>query len=200
MDKLTKRQQEIYNLIREHILDTGMPPTRMDIANHFGFRSPNAAEDHLRALERKGAIEMLPGTSRGIRLMDEAEPGIPVIGEVAAGYPVLAEENIHSYCDVPDSMFTPSADYFLKVKGLSMKDAGIFDGDLLAVHKTTEVRRGQIVVARIGAEVTVKRFDKKRNKVFLLPENEDFDTIEVDSKSEEFAIEGVGVGIIRDGV
>ncbi|OUR87924.1 repressor LexA [Gammaproteobacteria bacterium 42_54_T18] len=200
MEKLTKRQQEIYNLIRDHIIDTGMPPTRMDIANHFGFRSPNAAEDHLRALERKGAIEMLPGTSRGIRLMDEAEPGIPIIGEVAAGHPVLAEENISSYCDVPQSMFTPQADYFLRVKGLSMKDAGIYDGDLLAVHKTTNVRKGQIVVARIGAEVTVKRFDKKRNKVFLLPENEDFDPIEVDSNSEEFAIEGIGVGIIRDGI
>ena len=168
MEKLTKRQQEIYNLVRDHIIDTGMPPTRMDIANHFGFRSPNAAEDHLRALERKGAIEMLPGTSRGIRLMDEAEPGIPIIGEVAAGCPVLAEENISSYCDVPQSMFTPQADYFLRVKGLSMKDVGIYDGDLLAVHKTTDARKGQIVVARIGSEVTVKRFDKKRNKVFLL--------------------------------
>jgi len=200
MEKLTKRQQEVYNLIRDHIIDTGMPPTRMDIANHFGFRSPNAAEDHLRALERKGAIEMLPGTSRGIRLMDEAEPGIPIIGEVAAGYPVLAEENISSYCDVPPNMFTPQADYFLRVKGLSMKDAGIYDGDLLAVHKTTDARKGQIVVARIGTEVTVKRFDKKRNKVFLLPENEDFDPIEVDSNSEDFAIEGIGVGIIRDGI
>lgn len=200
MEKLTKRQQEIYDLIREHILDTGMPPTRMDIAKHFGFRSPNAAEDHLRALERKGAIEMLPGTSRGIRLLDEVEPGIPIIGEVAAGYPVLAEENVHSYCDVPPSMFTPNADYFLKVKGLSMQDAGIYDGDLLAVHKTTEARKGQIVVARIGSEVTVKRFEKKRNKVFLSPENEDFEVIEVDSKSEDFSIEGIGVGIIRDGV
>jgi len=200
MEKLTKRQQEIYNLIRDHIIDTGMPPTRMDIANHFGFRSPNAAEDHLRALERKGAIEMLPGTSRGIRLINEVEPGIPIIGEVAAGYPMLAEENISSYCDVPKNMFTPQADYFLRVKGLSMKDAGIYDGDLLAVHKTTDARKGQIVVARIGSEVTVKRFDKKRNKVFLLPENEDFDPIEVDSNSEEFAIEGIGVGIIRDGI
>ena len=200
MEKLTKRQQEIYNLIREHILETGMPPTRMDIANHFGFRSPNAAEDHLRALERKGAIEMIPGTSRGIRLLDEVEPGIPIIGEVAAGYPVLAEENIHSYCDVPPTMFTPNADYFLKVKGLSMQDAGIYDGDLLAVHKTTEARKGQIVVARLGTEVTVKRFDKKRNTVFLHPENDDFDVIEVDSKSEDFSIEGIGVGIIRDGV
>ncbi|PCJ38118.1 MAG: repressor LexA [Moraxellaceae bacterium] len=200
MEKLTKRQQEIYNLIRDHIIDTGMPPTRMDIANHFGFRSPNAAEDHLRALERKGAIEMLPGTSRGIRLMDEPEPGIPIIGEVAAGFPVLAEENVQSYCDIPDNMFTPKADYFLRVKGLSMMDAGIYDGDLLAVHKTTEVRKGQIVVARIGSEVTVKRFDKKRNKVILLPENEDFEPIEVDLNSEDFAIEGIGVGIIRDGV
>ncbi|OUS25604.1 repressor LexA [Gammaproteobacteria bacterium 45_16_T64] len=200
MEKLTKRQQEIYDLIREHIIDTGMPPTRMDIANHFGFRSPNAAEDHLRALERKGAIEMIPGTSRGIRLIDEPEPGIPIIGEVAAGFPVLAEENVHSYCDVPPTMFSPAADYFLKVKGLSMKDAGIYDGDLLAVHKTSDAKKGQIVVARIGSEVTVKRFEKKRNKVFLFPENKDFDAIEVDSKSDDFAIEGVGVGIIRDGI
>lgn len=198
MEKLTKRQQEILDLIKAHIEETGMPPTRMDIAHEFGFRSPNAAEEHLRALERKGAIEIMPGASRGIRIVGEEEPGIPIIGEVAAGYPVLAEENINGYCNVQPDFFSPRADYFLKVKGLSMKDVGIMEGDLLAVHKTTDVRKGQIVVARIGNEVTVKRFDKKRNKIILLPENEDFEPIEVSNK-EDFAIEGIGVGVVRDG-
>jgi len=200
MEKLTKRQQEIYQLIRSHIKDTGMPPTRMDIANAFGFRSPNAAEDHLRALARKGAIEIIPGTSRGIRLLEEEEQGIPVIGEVAAGCPVLAEENINKYYDIPDALFTPKADYFLKVKGLSMQDVGIYDGDLLAVHKTTEARKGQIVVARIGNEVTVKRFDKKNNTIYLLPENKDFEPTVVNKDCGDFAIEGLAVGVIRDGV
>lgn len=199
MEKLTKRQQEILDLIINRIEETGMPPTRMDIAHEFGFKSPNAAEEHLRALERKGAIEILPGASRGIKVIGDEQPGIPIIGEVAAGYPVLAEENIHGYCEVAANMFSPKADYFLKVKGLSMKDAGILEGDLLAVHKTTEVRKGQIVVARIGSEVTVKRFDKKRSKIILLPENEDFEPIEVDNRSDEFAIEGIGVGVVRSG-
>lgn len=199
MEKLTKRQQEILDLIKTRIEETGMPPTRMDIAHEFGFRSPNAAEEHLRALERKGAIEIMPGASRGLRVVGQEEPGIPIIGEVAAGYPVLAEENINGYCDIAPTMFNPKADYFLKVKGLSMKDAGILEGDLLAVHRTTQVRKGQIVVARIGSEVTVKRFDKKRNKIILLPENEDFDPIEVNSRSDDFAIEGIGVGVVRSG-
>ncbi|MCG8670338.1 MAG: transcriptional repressor LexA [Pseudomonadales bacterium] len=199
MEKLTKRQQEILDLIISRIEETGMPPTRMDIAHEFGFKSPNAAEEHLRALERKGAIEILPGASRGIKVIGDEQPGIPIIGEVAAGYPVLAEENIHGYCEVAANTFSPKADYFLKVKGLSMKDAGILEGDLLAVHKTTEVRKGQIVVARIGSEVTVKRFDKKRSKIILLPENEDFEPIEVDNRSDEFAIEGIGVGVVRSG-
>ncbi len=199
MEKLTKRQQQILDLIQSHIEETGMPPTRMDIAAEFGFRSPNAAEEHLRALERKGAIEITPGASRGIRIISDETPGIPVIGEVAAGYPVLAEENISSYCEISANTFSPKADYFLKVKGLSMKDAGILEGDLLAVHRTTEVRKGQIVVARIGNEVTVKRFEKKRNKIILLPENEEFEPIEVNSRSDEFAIEGIGVGVVRSG-
>lgn len=199
MEKLTKRQQEILNLIKDYIANTGMPPTRMDIANEFGFRSPNAAEEHLRALQRKGAIEMLPGASRGIRVLGDEEPGIPVIGEVAAGYPLLAEENIAQYCDISPTLFEPRADYFLKVKGLSMKDIGILEGDLLAVHRTSEARKGQIVVARIGNEVTVKRLDKKRNKVILLPENEEFEPIEIDSKSDDFAIEGLAVGVFRNG-
>jgi len=200
MEKLTKRQQEIYDLISHHIKETGMPPTRMDIANAFGFRSPNAAEDHLRALARKGAIEILPGTSRGIKLLREENQGVPVIGEVAAGCPVLAEENINKYYDIPDTLFTPKADYFLKVKGLSMQDVGIYDGDLLAVHKTTEARKGQIVVARIGNEVTVKRFDKKQNTIYLLPENQDFEPIVINKGCDDFAIEGLAVGVIRDGV
>lgn len=199
MEKLTKRQQEILDLIKARIEETGMPPTRMDIAHEFGFRSPNAAEEHLRALERKGAIEIMPGASRGIRVVGTEEPGIPIIGEVAAGYPVLAEENINGYCDVEPAFFNPRADYFLKVKGLSMKDAGILEGDLLAVHKTTDVRKGQIVVARIGSEVTVKRFDKKRNKIILLPENDEFEPIEVSNNTEDFAIEGIGVGVVRAG-
>ena len=199
MEKLTKRQQEILDLIKARIEETGMPPTRMDIAHEFGFRSPNAAEEHLRALERKGAIEIMAGASRGIRVIGQEEPGVPIIGEVAAGYPVLAEENINGYCDVQPEFFNPRADYFLKVKGLSMKDAGILEGDLLAVHKTTDVRKGQIVVARIGSEVTVKRFNKKRNKIILLPENDEFEPIEVSNNTEDFAIEGIGVGVVRAG-
>ena len=202
MEKLTKRQAEILQLIKDTIQDSGMPPTRMEIADTFGFRSPNAAEEHLRTLARKGYIEMLPGASRGIRVVDfeQEDPGIPVVGQVAAGQPVLAQENILGRCNVAPDMFHPRADYFLRVKGLSMMDVGILDGDLLAVHKTHEAQKGQIVVARIGDEVTVKRFQRKRNKIYLLPENPDFDPIEVDQNSEDFAIEGLGVGIIRDGI
>lgn len=201
MEKLTARQSQILDHIRQHIEETGFPPTRMDIANTFGFRSPNAAEEHLRALAKKGVIRMVPGASRGIQLVEEEkqEDGIPIIGEVAAGHPVLAQENIRGYCAVAPEFFNPKADYFLKVKGLSMKDAGILDGDLLAVHKTQDVRKGQIVVARLGDEVTVKRFEKRRNAVLLIPENSDFDVIEVDSRNEQFAIEGIGVGVIRNG-
>ena len=202
MEKLTKRQAEILQLIKDTISERGMPPTRMEIADTFGFRSPNAAEEHLRTLARKGYIEMLPGASRGIRVigMEEEEPGVPIVGQVAAGQPVLAQENILGRCNVSPEMFHPKADYFLRVKGLSMMDVGILDGDLLAVHKTHEAQKGQIVVARIGDEVTVKRFQRKRNKVILLPENADFEAIEVDQSSEDFAIEGLAVGIIRDGV
>jgi len=197
MEKLTKRQQEVLDLIKNHIEETGYPPTRMDIANELGFRSPNAAEEHLRALARKGAIEMIPNASRGIRL-PEQDLGIPVVGRVAAGNPILAEENIEDYHNIPGSTFYPKAHYFLRVQGLSMKDIGIMDGDLLAVHKTQEVRNGQIVVARIEDEVTVKRFLKKRNKVTLFPENKDFEAIEVDLKHDDFTIEGLGVGILRN--
>lgn len=202
MEKLTRRQQEILDLIKSHIEDSGMPPTRMEIASTFGFRSPNAAEEHLRTLARKGYIEMLPGASRGIRLLgvEEEEPGLPVIGQVAAGSPVLAQENILSRCQMDPAFFKPRADYFLKVKGLSMMNVGILEGDLLAVHKTHEARKGQIVVARIGDDVTVKRLERKRNKIILWPENADFEPIEVDQKSDEFVIEGLAVGVIRDGV
>lgn len=202
MEKLTKRQAEILALIKQCIEESGMPPTRMDIAATFGFKSPNAAEEHLRALERKGVIEMVPGASRGIRLIgaEDEEPGLPIIGRVAAGHPVLAQENVLGYCEVAPRFFKPKADYFLQVKGLSMKDAGILEGDLLAVHKTRDAQRGQIVVARIGDEVTVKRFDRKRNKILLLPENPDFEPIEVDQNSDDFSIEGLGVGVIRQGL
>ncbi|HAG96837.1 MAG: repressor LexA [Pseudomonadales bacterium] len=203
MEKLTKRQSEILALIKTYIEESGMPPTRMEIAGTFGFRSPNAAEEHLRTLARKGYIEMLPGASRGIRLIgqdDDPEPGLPIIGQVAAGQPVLAQENVLGHCDVNPDFFKPRADYFLRVKGLSMMDAGILEGDLLAVHKTADAQRGQVVVARIGDEVTVKRFDRKRNKIILLPENQDFEPIEVDSRSDDFAIEGLAVGVIRDGI
>lgn len=200
MNKLTDRQEEVLRLVRDYVRETGYPPTRAEIAEQLGFRSANAAEEHLRALARKGAIEMVPGASRGIRLPDESE-GIPVVGRVAAGDPVLAEQNIEDYCDISPSFFSPHADYLLRVKGYSMQDAGILDGDLLAVHRTNQVRNGQIVVARIGEEVTVKRFRRERNKqeVELVPENPDFDVIKVNLKDQDFAIEGLSVGVIRRG-
>ncbi|MGI1678277.1 MAG: transcriptional repressor LexA [Cellvibrionaceae bacterium] len=199
MIKLTERQQEVLSLIRSYIHDTGYPPTRAEIAQELGFRSANAAEEHLRALARKGAIEMVPGASRGIRIPDDEELGIPVVGQVAAGNPILAEQNIEDYCDISPNFFSPQADYLLRVKGYSMQDAGILDGDLLAVHRTDQVRNGQIVVARIGEEVTVKRFRRERNKqeVELVPENPDFNVITVNLKDDDFSIEGLSVGIIR---
>lgn len=200
MNKLTDRQEEVLRLIRDYIRETGYPPTRAEIAEELGFRSANAAEEHLRALARKGAIEMVPGASRGIRLPDE-ETGLPVVGRVAAGNPTMAEENIEDYCDISPSFFSPQADYLLRVKGYSMQDAGILDGDLLAVHRTSQARNGQIVVARIGDEVTVKRYRRERNKqqIELVPENPDFDVITVNLKDDDFAIEGLSVGIIRRG-
>ena len=197
---LTARQAEILDLIKQHITDTGYPPTRADIAQRFGFRSPNAAEEHLKALARKGAIEMIPGTSRGIRLPEDlSAAGLPIVGRVAAGNPILAEENIEDRVELPASFFQPRADYLLRVRGDSMIDAGIFDGDLLAVHKTQQVSNGQIVVARIEDEVTVKRFQRtrKRNQVLLLPENTAYEPIEVDMADQAFASEGLSVGVIR---
>lgn len=203
MIKLTKRQSEVMDCIRGFIAETGFPPTRAEIAAKLGFRSPNAAEEHLKALCKKGAIEMLPGASRGIRLLDEEPPagdislGLPVIGRVAAGHPILAQENVSNHVQVPREMFYPKADYLLTVSGMSMKDIGIFEGDLLAVHKTNVVRNGQVVVARINDEVTVKRFEKKGNIIRLIAENEEFDDILVDLESTEFEIEGLSVGVIR---
>ena len=196
--KLTRRQQEILDLIRDSIVIDGYPPTRAEIARHFNFKSPNAAEDHLRTLARKGVIEMTPGASRGIRLV-ETQSGLPVVGRVAAGNPILAQENIEEYYAVPPDLFHPMADYFLRVQGDSMKDVGILDGDLLAVHRTEQVENGQIVVARIDDEVTVKRFKRTRSshRVNLLPENSDYQTIEVDLRDTPFAIEGISVGIVR---
>lgn len=200
MIKLTARQEEVLQLIKRNIEDTGFPPTRAEIAKELGFRSANAAEEHLKALARKGAIEMVAGASRGIRL-PESESGIPIVGRVAAGNPILAEENIEEYCDIASSFFKPHADYLLRVRGLSMKDIGILDGDLLAVHKTDQARNGQVVVARVGDEVTVKRFKREGNcsTVQLLPENQDFDVIEVDLRDQDFAIEGLSVGVLRRG-
>jgi repressor LexA len=197
MTELTARQAEVLQLIADFLQATGFPPTRAEIAKQLGFRSANAAEDHLRALERKGYIEMLPGASRGIRLREGL--GIPVVGRVAAGNPILAEQHIQGRFQVDPSLFKPRADYLLKVRGMSMRDAGILDGDLLAVHRSVEARSGQVVVARLGNEVTVKRFKRQGNQVQLLPENPDFEPILVDLKRDFFAIEGIGVGIIRNG-
>jgi len=199
MEKLTARQAQVLALIRQHIEDTGYPPTRADIAQALGFKSPNAAEEHLKALARKGAIEMIPGTSRGIRLPDEI--GLPVVGRVAAGNPILAEENIEDHVEMPAAFFRPRADFLLRVRGDSMINAGILDGDLLAVHRTPEAANGQVVVARVEDEVTVKRFQRtrSRSKVLLLPENDAFDPIEVDLANQAFAIEGLSVGVIRRG-
>ena len=197
MDTLTPRQAEILKLIERYTEKSGFPPTRNEICEAMGFRSPNAAEEHLKALARKGAIEMIPGASRGIRL--KHEPGIPVIGRVAAGSPILAEEHVESRYQLDPALFNPSADYLLKVRGSSMRDAGILEGDLLAVHRTTEFRSGQIVVARLHDEVTVKRIRRHRDKVELIAENPAFATRVVDLKRETLAIEGVAVGIIRNG-
>lgn len=201
MYSLTARQQEVLQLIKDHIDETGYPPTRAEIARQLGFKSANAAEEHIKALARKGALEIVPGASRGIRLPEE-DKGIPLVGRVAAGHPILAEEHIEDYCEVPPDFFQPAADYLLKVEGMSMRDAGILDGDLLAVHKTANVRNGDIVVARIEDEVTVKRYRRERNNavIQLFPENPDFNVIEVDLRDENFSIEGLSVGVIRRGL
>jgi repressor LexA len=216
MIKLTARQEQILNLIRDAIANTGFPPTRAEIATELGFRSANAAEEHLQALARKGAIEISPGTSRGIRLLDmhpdrsNGRPGqmslphpaimqlsLPLVGRVAAGSPILAQEHIDTTYTVDPALFTSRPDYLLKVRGMSMRDAGILDGDLLAVKKATAARNGQIVVARLGDDVTVKRYRKTGSMVELLPENPDFETIRVTSGSDDFSLEGLAVGLLR---
>ncbi|KMW73243.1 LexA repressor [Photorhabdus luminescens subsp. luminescens] len=198
MKALTARQQQVYDLVRDHISQTGMPPTRAEIAARLGFRSPNAAEEHLKALARKGVIEIVAGASRGIRLLFE-ESGLPLIGRVAAGEPLLAQEHIESHYQVDPALFKPSADFLLRVSGMSMKDVGIMDGDLLAVHKTQDVHNGQIIVARIEDEVTVKRFKQTGNRVELLAENPEFKPIVVDLRDQSLTIEGLAVGVIRNG-
>lgn len=221
--KLTDRQQQILDLIRQAIINTGFPPTRAELATVLGFKSANAAEDHLRALARKGVIELTAGASRGIRLTDLANesieadvdtelpadrprlktlPGagfllLPLIGRVAAGHPILATENIEKEINVDLDMFEQRPDYLLKVKGLSMRDAGILDGDLLAIKKTSDARNGQIVVARIDEEVTVKRLSKSGGRIELLPENPDFQPIQI-QPGQDFSLEGIAVGLIRN--
>ncbi len=196
--KLTPRQQEILDFIKSTLEVLGAPPTRMEISSAFGFASPNAAEDHLKALAKKGAIVLEPGSARGIRLVEQL--GLPLIGSVAAGSPILAVENVQGRYALDASLFSPKADFLLKVRGLSMIDAGIFDGDLLAVHKTTQVRDGQIVVARLDEEVTVKRLERSDGRIRLIAENPDFEPIVVDPEAVEFAIEGIAVGLIRGAV
>jgi repressor LexA len=208
MLKLTARQEQILNLIKEAIDNTGFPPTRAEIAAELGFRSANAAEEHLQALARKGAIEISPGTSRGIRLVGasvDTPPAVPaallmalpLVGRVAAGSPILAQEHVEATYQVDPAMFSAKPDFLLKVRGWSMRDAGICDGDFLAVKKVDSAKNGQIVVARIGEEVTVKRYRKNGSTIELLPENPDFSVITVDPQTDEFALEGLAVGLLR---
>lgn len=196
MIKLTARQEQVLTVIREYIDASGMPPTRADIAKELGFRSANAAEEHLKALARKGAIEIVPGASRGIRLPEDL--GLPIVGRVAAGAPLLAMEHIEDHCAIAPDLFHPQADYLLRVQGDSMINVGIHDGDLLAVHATPVANNGDIIVARIDDEVTVKRLRRKgRQHVDLEAENDAYDPIKVDLGAQDFAIEGLSVGVIR---
>ena len=211
MQKLTARQEQILNLIRDAIQNTGFPPTRAEIATELGFRSANAAEEHLQALARKKVIELTPGTSRGIRLCEPSPSRaydhlstivtnatqllLPLVGRVAAGSPMLSEEHIEASYAVDPSLFSARPDYLLKVRGMSMRDIGILEGDLLAVKKTSHANNGQIVVARIGDEVTVKRYKKTGALIELYPENPDYSVIKVES--EDFALEGLAVGLLR---
>jgi len=202
MLKLTPRQAEILAFIKRCLEDNGFPPTRAEIAQALGFKSPNAAEEHLKALARKGAIEMTPGASRGIRIPGfepntQEDEGLPVIGRVAAGAPILAQQHIEDSCRINPAFFHPPADYLLKVRGMSMKDIGIFDGDVLAVHTTPEARNGQLAAAGIDDEVTVKRFKREGNRVWLLAENEEFAPIVIDLEQQDLVIEGLSVGVIR---
>jgi repressor LexA len=196
---LTPRQRQILKLVQDSIRQNGMPPTRAEIAEQLGFKSPNAAEEHLRALQRKGVIDLIPSASRGIQLKDSLREqlGLPLIGRVAAGRPILAEEHIEGRYQIDPKIFQPKAHYLLKVRGMSMKDIGILDGDLVAVHRTPEVRNRQVVVARLDNDVTVKRYKQEGSTVWLLPENEDFDPIKVNMREQSLVIEGVVVGVLR---
>lgn len=199
MQALTARQSEVLALIRDHLNRYGMPPTRAEIADELGFRSPNAADDHLKALARKGAISLTPGASRGVRVLDNwvTAHHLAVVGRVAAGNPVFCEQHIEDHVQIDATVFKPKAHYLLRVAGDSMRDAGILDKDLLAVQMTRDVTNGQIVVARINDEVTVKRFKRRGRRVELRPENPDYPVITVDLSSNDFEIEGVGVGVLR---
>ena len=211
MRDLTARQQQILSLIQQHIANTGFPPTRAEIATQLGFRSPNAAEEHLKALARKGMIELASGASRGIRLLrlpdSELEVpravqvalSLPLVGRVAAGSPILAQEHVEASYAVDPALFDTRPDYLLRVRGMSMRDAGILDGDLLAVRRAQEARNGQIVVARVGDEVTVKRWQRKGAVIQLLAENPLYPPIVLDARSDTVAIEGIGVGLLRTG-
>ena len=193
--KLTPRQQQILDFIRNTLEVMGAPHTRAEISSAFGFASPNAAEDHLKALAKKGVITLEPGSARGIRLVEQL--GLPLIGRVAAGSPILAVENVDGRYAMDPALFSPRADFLLKVRGDSMIDIGIHDGDLLVVHKTHEARDGQIVVARVDEEVTVKRLKREKDAIYLLPENADYSPIIVFPEKNDFSIEGIAVGLIR---
>lgn len=198
VEPLTERQRAVLAFLRETLQRHGLPPTRSEIAEALGFRSPNAAEDHLRALARKGAIELLPGASRGIRLAGGgSQLGLPIVGRVAAGQPILASAHIEDHCQLSPKLFRPRADYLLRVRGMSMRDAGILDGDLLAVHAAPEARNGQIVVARLDDEVTVKRWRRHGGRVLLEAENPEFPPIEVNLRRQNLVIEGLAVGVLR---
>jgi repressor LexA len=214
---LTQRQQQILALIRRHLSESGFPPTRAEIAAELGFRSVNAAEDHLQALAKKGVIELTPGTSRGIRLKNHHAPqqlhfpaedfsqlplalSLPLVGRVAAGSPILASEHVENRLQCDSALFSGKPDYLLKVRGMSMRDVGILDGDLLAVQRQNEAHNGQIIVARLGDEVTVKRYRKTGSKIELLPENREFQPIKIDAEYTDFSIEGLAVGLIRSGI
>ncbi|ALE54520.1 transcriptional repressor LexA [Paraburkholderia sp. SIMBA_055] len=218
MTKLTARQQQVFDLIRRAIERTGFPPTRAEIAAELGFSSANSAEEHLRALARKGVIELAAGASRGIRLLPSQDFGqdgtqhqftlphpsimqlsLPLIGRVAAGSPILAQEHIAQHYACDPALFSSKPDYLLKVRGLSMRDAGIFDGDLLAVQKRSEAKDGQIIIARLGDDVTVKRLKRRPNGIELIAENPDYENIFVETGSADFALEGIAVGLIRPG-
>ena len=199
MDELTPRQRQVLRFIQDNLDEQGRPPTRAEIAEALGFKSANAAEEHLRALQRKGVLDLMPGASRGIQLKDSLREqfGLPLIGRVAAGQPILAEENIEARYQIDPELFQPRPHYLLKVRGMSMRNAGILDGDLVAVHRTPEVRNRQIIVARLENEVTVKRYRQEGTIAWLLPENEDFEPIRVDLREESLTIEGVVVGVLR---